>query len=217
VIWDSIIPFAQDPANVSEQQQIEKVRMKIGDAEFEAEGTSESIEARLAKFAELVGLIGKQLTAVMPANFSNWSPIKDATPTALQAGASTIEGGDQVQGQGQTQAAQPPVTDDLLTRVFRRDGDTVSLLALPRTEQPDADALVALLYAFQRLLNKPNVTGVTLMQAARQSGVLMNRVDVPLKSKSDLVMAAGARRGRRYSLNNRGNVYAEALIRRLVE
>jgi hypothetical protein len=55
------------------------------------------------------------------------------------------------------------------------------------------------------------------MQAARQSGVTVARADVALKSKSDLVMAAGVRRGRRYSLNNRGNIYAENLIRRMIE
>lgn len=178
--------------------------MKIGAAEFEAEGSPDSVKEQLMLFVELVG---KHLDAkafpVIPAAAAvpNGSKAVPAAPTGL-----TVVLSDDPQ----------PITDEVLARVFRRDEDAVSLLALPKTEQPEGDALLVLLYAFQRLLSKPNVTAVTLMQAARQSGVTAGRADVALKSKSDLVMAAGVRRGRRYSLNNRGYVHAEGLIRKMI-
>ena len=53
-------------------------------------------------------------------------------------------------------------------RVFRRDGDIVTLLALPRTSDVGADTLVVLLYGFLKILGRNAVTGVTLAKAARQ-------------------------------------------------
>lgn len=195
------------------EPQIEKLKMKIGTAEFEAEANSEIVKERLALFAELVSkqlMAAPQIVAAPPPK--NYTITPETGRAGIVGHAAIVEGSDGVSSNGVSS-----MTDDVLARVFRRTEDEVSLLALPRTEQPEADALIALLYAFQRLLNKPNVTGVTLMQAARQSGVTVNRADVVLKSKSDLVMAAGVRRGRRYSLNNRGVSYAEVLIRKLIE
>jgi hypothetical protein len=186
--------------------QSERLKIKLGNAEFEAEGSPASVKER---FEQFLALIEKQ-PAAAPHNTTitpDTGPlVTDSVPPTVQATAATLSGDGIV-----------TVSEDVLSRVFRRDDDVVSLLALPKGDSPDADALIALLYAFQRLLNKSHVTGVTLMTAARQSGVSIPRIDTVLKSKADLVMAAGARRGRRYSLNNRGNVYAETLVRRMIE
>jgi hypothetical protein len=65
-------------------------------------------------------------------------------------------------------------------------------------------------------LNRTAVNGYTLIRAAKQSGVVIPRVDTSLAKRTDFVLAAGAKRGRMYSLNNPGVVYAEELLRKIV-
>jgi hypothetical protein len=184
----------------------QRIKVRMGNAEFEADGPTELVQQQYEMFMEAVAK-------------ASASPLAAASSGVTPAGNSISPAAQNVNGvQGATIPGNSiAVTDDLMTRVFRRDSDSVSLLALPHTEEPEADALMALLLGYQRLLNRPNVTAVTLMQAARQSGINIPRLDTVLGSRTDLVLAAGARRGRRYSLNNRGVAYAEALVRRMVE
>ena len=172
--------------------------MRIGEHELETEGPADVVQEQIKIFKEMVAQAS--IIAPNPSTLSGTGLVTQPPPSPLL-----------------TSAAPIGISEDVLNRVFRRDNDGVSLLGLPRSDDADADALVALLYGYNRLQNRPNVTGVALMQAARQSGVTLLRADKALHRKADLIMAAGSRRGRRYSLNNRGTIYAEDLVRRMVE
>lgn len=65
---------------------------------------------------------------------------------------------------------------------------------------------------YGKLKGEHKITGVTLMKAARQSGVKVSRVDRYMEMKKDYVLSGGAKRGRRYSLNNKDTRYVEDMI-----
>lgn len=185
----------------------QKIKIKIGGAEFEAEGPTGLLKEQFERFMSVVEKIGGpsvvgQGALVAPAPLVNGTGV--VTPAANPANPPA-------------DPAATPVGDDLIARLFRRDGDGVSLLALPRTDEVAADALVALLYGYQRLANRSAVTGVSLMKAAKQSGVNIPRVDTVIAKRDEYVLAAGTRRGKVYSLNNRGVQYAEGVLRRTLE
>lgn len=190
---------------MTESTPIQRVKIKIGNAEFEAEGNPDDVQRQYEAFMEVVGKSGAQLAPVVSP-----APLAFSPPaSAMGAGAAT--------GTVRFEGIPSGVDDDLLARVFRRDGDALSLLALPTTDEAKADTLIALLYGFQRLLGRSNTNGYVLIRAARQSGVDIPRVDTTIAKRSEFVLAAGAKRGRVYSLNNRGMAYAEDLLRRMVE
>jgi hypothetical protein len=189
-----------------------KVRIKAGNFEFEAEGAIDDYRESLAQFVALVEKVGDRLAA--PASGGATAP---GTNQTITPGTGAINLG----GEPPTVEIVPPASagigEDTIARLFRRDGDGISLLALPKGDDGGADAVIALLYGFNRLLNRSAVTGVTLMKAAKQSGVNIPRVDTTMAKREDYVLAAGARRGRVYSLNNRGVQYAESVLRRTLE
>jgi hypothetical protein len=108
---------------------------------------------------------------------------------------------------------QIELPDASLQRVFAVDeGGSVSLRILPRTERRDADALILLLYGFKTLGNSPDVNSGVLMQAVRQSGLQLTRIDQTISFYQNLITEGGLRRGKRYGLNNQGVNHAQQLI-----
>ena len=174
-----------------------RIKIKLGDAEFDAEGPSEVVNAQFSAFLDAVATPKAAQTPAQPPNTPD--PNADSP------------------GNGRTGAANPAgLTPDILTRVFKVN-DTVSLLAIPKTDKSDADALLAILYGFDRMKSINTVTGTTLMKAAKQSGINIDRIDRVISVRDDLVNMAGAKKGRRYSLNNRGVAAAEKIIREVIE
>lgn len=180
-----------------------KIRIKIGSAEFEAEGPVDIVNEQFTQFMAVV----KATEPSPPPSAQLPMPPSTSANTSSKANGSEIS--DQLQN-------APNLASGVLNRVFRKDGDGLSLLALPRTDDAEADALIVLLYGFSVLTNKQHVTGVALMSSARQSGIQLQRVDRAINARDDLVLAAGNRRGRRYSLNNRGIRHAEQLIQEIL-
>src|SRR3990172_12985754 len=133
-----------------------KLRIKVGLSEFEAEGPADLVQKQYQEF----------LAALTQADIARTSSPAPALPLLNTPG----------------QPAEPPPSHSDsadLKRVFSDQGPLVSLLALPKTEDPDADALLLLVYGYQEL--RPNdypVSGVRLMQSAKQSGLhQVDRID----------------------------------------
>jgi hypothetical protein len=165
-----------------------RIRVKVGNAEFDAEGAEDTVKSHFEQFMSLV--------ASLPASMTN--PVE--------------QNGDGKENNNRT--AESVVSErqaELLERAFRVDGEQVSLRVLPPTNGTrDADALVVLLYGFLRLVNQQEVSASGLMAAARQSGIQRDRIDrtVPV----EFTNRGGHRKGVRYSLNNRGITRAEELL-----
>lgn len=170
-----------------------RLKIKIGSAEFEAEGPPELVKEQFASFLAALPQASKE--SPPPAAVAPVAPVE--TPGITPPPALTLE-------------------RDVLGRVFA-DGEPLSLMALPRTDNANPDALLVLLYGYHKLRDEQAVTGTMLMKSAKKSGVPVERVDRSLGSNAPLINAAGAKKGRKYSLNNRGITAAEGIIRRMVE
>jgi|GEM_PF-3709930 hypothetical protein len=200
----------------------QKLKIKIGNAEFEAEGPTELLKDQFERFMTVVERIGdRPAVATGQGALSAPSPVVSGTGTVTPGPASlAVSGTTPASNPGSGNGADgssAPIGEDLLIRMFRRDADAISLLALPNGDDGGADALVLLLYGYQRLMSRSAVNGYTLIRAAKQSGVNIPRVDTVMAKRKDYVLAAGAKRGRVYSLNNRGVAYAEGVLRRTLE
>lgn len=180
-----------------------RIKIKLGDAEFEAEGPSDLINAQFSAFLEAVSKATPKAAPTPVAPSSNTS---DDGANANDAASATAV----------TTPAAPNVSSDTLSRVFKVN-DTVSLLAIPKTDKPAADALLVILYGYDRMKSISAVTGTTLMKGAKQSGINIDRIDRIMGTRDEFVNFAGAKKGRRYSLNNRGVAEAEKIIRKMME
>jgi hypothetical protein len=169
-----------------------RIRVKYGEAEFDAEGAEDTVKSQYKEFMEFL-----------------------ASAPKLIATAARDQEEDDDEGDG---AVVSKRQSDLLKRAFRTEGNDVSLRVLPPGNgdgNRDADALVVLLYGFLRLNSQQEVSAMALMAAARQSGLQRERLDrvVP----ADFVNRGGHRKGVRYSLNNRGIARAEELLERMFD
>lgn len=174
-----------------------RIKIKIGDAEFEAEGPSEIINAQFEAFMKAVS--GRP----------NGSPVTPVTQAQHSAAAAMVL--------AQAQAATQSLTQDMLDRVFRQN-EHLSLAALPHGENADSDAMLAILYGYLKLKNENTVTGTSLMKSAKISGVTIGRVDrIMGLHMPDYVLAAGVKKARRYQLNNRGIAKAEEIIKAVLQ
>lgn len=160
-----------------------RIKIKIGNSEFDAEGEPELVQSQYEAFL---------------------AALKSNVTTSPSVIADT-------QHQPSQRDFAPGYIDSVADRIFVND-DTLSLLALPKTDNAVADALILLLYGYHRLRSERSVTGSALMKSAKQSGAKADRIDRFLDMKKEFVNSAGNRRGRRYSLNNRGMSEAENLI-----
>jgi hypothetical protein len=169
-----------------------RIKVKIGSAEFEATGTQESVQRQYEMF---MGALS-------------------AMPAAKQQAKKPLEDESEDAGDGGADGDTPD--SELLGRAFAQDDKgTVSLKALPDTDERDGDALLMILYGFKKLrgLNEVPVTQMAI--AARQSGASVERIDRSIAVKKGLFLKAGARRGGKYQLNNPGIQYVERMIRKM--
>jgi hypothetical protein len=169
-----------------------KLRIKIGDAEFEASGTEETVKAQFEAFLAAVGAgAGKTSTPK-----SQETPPGDKNGEQLSGGA----GAD----------------DDLLLQAVVVGKDLVSLKYLPKGDNRDADALLLLLYAYSKLRKEDSVLGTQLLRAAKVSGLSLERVDRTMAKHESYILKGGARKGMKYSLNNQGKAKAQELLKQML-
>ena len=161
---------------------VNRIHIKLGDYEFEAEGPTDIINKQFEAFQELVKNLGNAAK-----NFTSDKPDPEVS-------------------------IDETIDNTELSRIFHESGDLLSLTATPETDDSKADALLLLIYGYNKLMNELKITGVTLMKAARQSGISINRVSQYMDTKKEFILTGGTKRGKRYSLNNKGIQYVEDMI-----
>jgi hypothetical protein len=166
-----------------------KIQVKLGNAEFLAEGPEESVKAAFGQFLVAAASVGPTQKSPPPA-----SPPPPITPLK-----------DGINGSSST------VDQSILERVFQKDEDVVSLRMLPKKDNSNwqADAVILLLYGFRRLAGMETVPVIKLNQGLRKSGIPLDRVDYIISVHSELYMKGGVKSGGRYTLNNQGMASAE--------
>jgi hypothetical protein len=170
-----------------------RLRVRVGDAEFEADAPAEEVKSL----------------------FEEWKRLVETWRHHLRNGGGSAGA---FQGKPEQPAGSNTPDPELTKRVFAERGGVISLLGLPRTDNAAADALVLLLYGYKLMkADEYPVTGVRLMQAAQQTGIQIDRADRAISARDDLLVTSGYKRSKRYSLNNRGEQHALMLMQQLFE
>jgi hypothetical protein len=165
-----------------------KIKVKVGQHEFEAEGPSELIQSQFQDFKELIATSEKHKddTCAVSKN-------QDKTPA------------------GTPFALQPPIAPtSLYDKIMRVEGRIVSLTVRAATEQ---DAVLLMMLGQKTYRGNDTVTGNEIMEGLQRSGVIVPRVDrVMERLVSDgLVIRIGAHRATRYRFINQGMTRAQEL------
>ncbi|MFY9559617.1 MAG: hypothetical protein WAQ52_05220 [Terriglobales bacterium] len=164
-----------------------RLKMKIGDHEFDAEGSAESVREQFQAWQELV-----KMAATVPAT-------RKEEPS-----------GENQQGP----PLKPEVTtavDSALTKIMRVENRTVSLTAQLTSVH---DALLVMIYGQKTLRNNDAVTGAELIAGISATGGFsigrLDRILDKLSLDGD-VTTFGERRGKKYRLTNTGIAKARAI------
>ena len=166
-----------------------RFKMKVGDHEFDAEGSAESVREIFQSWQELV-----KLAVANPA--TSPEPPKQPPVDAHAALEKLVE--------------TTPI-DSSLQKIMRLENRTVSLTARLNTVH---DAILVMLYGQKVLRNNDAVTGAELLSGLAATGGFsvgrLDRILDKLATDGD-VMAFGERRGKRYRLTNTGIAKGRAI------
>ncbi|MGO9604059.1 MAG: hypothetical protein ACLQAT_11775 [Candidatus Binataceae bacterium] len=165
-----------------------KLKIKIGNHEFEAEGPTEVIQAQFAAFKEMIA------AAPQPAR------------------APDVPNGDKGQPDGQ---GSPNHESLRIDKIMRQEGRIVSLTA--NTDSPE-NAVLLVLLGQKVFRNNDGVTGAEVVDGLRVSGQTITRLDrVTEKLAAEgQVIVVGVHRAKRYRLTNQGLNRAREIARTVI-
>jgi hypothetical protein len=165
-----------------------KIRVRIGDNEFEAEGPAELVQQQFEAFKEIIRL----------------APDKSKEGKKSYT-AQTVE--------GQLVAEGIPILT--LENIMHVSGRIVSLTALPTTTE---DAALLIMFGHKELKQSASVTAQEIGDGLAQSGRPVPRVDRVMEAALEqaLVLKTGVKRSTKYRLTNQGVVKAQSLASELL-
>lgn len=165
-----------------------RIKIKIGNNEFEAEGPSDIVREQFEAFKQLVSSIPIQQDTPEPASDQQTIPVQQL---AAESGL--------------------PIYD----KVFKVDGRVISLTALPGSLP---DAILMLAFGQRHYRKNDSITGSELMDGLKQSGYKADRIDRQMDKfvTEGLVIRIGAGRGTRYRLTNQGLLKSQMLTKDLL-
>jgi hypothetical protein len=165
-----------------------RIKVKIGQNEFEAEGSPEIVQAQFEAFKEM-------LTSI---------PVRHDTPEAPPI--------QQVNSNQQVSAEQEPAIFD---KIFKVENRVISLTALPGNV---LDATLLTMFGQRHFRNNDAITGAEVKDGLEQSGYRVDRVDrfIEKLTTDGLVIKIGIGKGSRYRLTNQGMVRAQILAKDVI-
>jgi hypothetical protein len=162
-----------------------RLKVKLGDFEFDAEGPHDVVQTQFLAFQEMVA---KLPTAPSAVNVS--TPVNAPTPT----GANTDT----------TPPKNDTSVDSLLSKIMKVENRVVSLTAAPPNVD---DAALLLLYGQRMMRDNETATGSEIVDGLMATGGLdigrSERLFERIARNGDLIMI-GERRGKKYRLTNAG-------------
>lgn len=164
-----------------------KIRVKVGQNEFDAEGPKEFVEDLFRRFESLISGNTPMLPVVRPqTEDEKWAAIDD-------------------------KATSP------FAKVFHRDEKGISLIGRFGGEDRELDAALLILFGHKELTGANEVSADDLLYGLNQTGYTLERADRLMKHgfRKGLVVPHGVRRGTRYRLTVPGNARAKELAKEL--
>ena len=167
-----------------------KIKVKIGDNEFEAEGPVELITSQFADFKELIKSM--PISSVSPSAPENQQNTNENVPLSAMGG---------------------PIQFD---KMFKIDGRVISLTALPAAVD---DAALLVMFGQKQYRNNDSVTGSEMMDGLTQSGYRLARTDRIMEKfvTEASVIKVGLGRATRYRLTNQGLTKAQNTAQELLK
>ncbi|MGA2988046.1 MAG: hypothetical protein ABSB39_22050 [Candidatus Sulfotelmatobacter sp.] len=165
-----------------------RLKIKIGNHEFEAEGPADAVAKQFSDFKEIISKIPDV-------------PVVVATPTAPALS-------DAAPGPAGNNPLPPPAS--ALNKIFRVEGRVISMTALPGSEN---DAALLIMLGQKELRDNDAATGSEIKDGLELSGYKPGRIDRTMERfvADGLVLTMGKNRGRKYRLTNQGLVKAQAI------
>jgi hypothetical protein len=166
-----------------------RIKVKIGDHEFEAEGPTEIVTRQFEAFKEMISTDSRIIAG----------PGSGKTAITLQAMEKLAS------------AAHVPIE-----KVMHVSGRVISLTALPQSIE---DAALLIMLGQKDLRNNLTVTGQEIGDGLAQSGRPVPRVDRIMEKAihEAFVLKTGIKRGTRYRLTNQGLSKALNVSKELIE
>lgn len=166
-----------------------KLRIKIGEHEFDGEGPAEEVKASFEAWKELIASIPSQPAPRTPQETHNHNRVENDPEQ---------------------------ISPETLNRIFLSDPskDMVSVKIFPRGNERERDTLLLILYGYKKMRAQNEVMATKLTRAMRQSGCKVSRVD-RLSTRyinQGLVNKGGMGKSGRYSLTNTGMAKAVEII-----
>jgi hypothetical protein len=161
-----------------------RLKVKIGDHEFEADGPADIVKEQFESFKELI--------AIAPLNKPETSKSANQSDAPIQQVAQTI-----------------PLNVD---RIFRTEGRVISLTVPPNSDT-DAVLLILFGQRHYRGNENPTGSEIIDgMNVSGYRATRIDRILLGL-SNEGAVIITGAHRGKRYRLTNQGFSRAEGIVR----
>jgi hypothetical protein len=174
-----------------------KLKMRIGEHEFEAEGPPDIVQSQFAAFRELIEAASQQPPPMR--TVIGEPPLGVVTPSSGLIGT------------------QPPTLKGelMLDKIMRQEGRVVSLTARGASLE---DEILLVLLGQRKLRTNDSVSGSEILDGLRLTGRTVNRIDYQLDKMTDAgdVITVGTNRARRYRLTNQGFAKAQELAMDLV-
>lgn len=160
-----------------------KLKVKIGQHEFEAEGPQEVIEKQFETFRQLVSQVS----------------VNSAPSNQTKGGES----------RGQLEPELPHVGDPRegqARKIFHVEGDLLTLGVVPQGDNQEIEAALLILLGHKILRSADLVSADDLLNGLKQSGIRVDRADrITYKTtEQGMTMKTGVRRGTRYRLTTQG-------------
>lgn len=179
---------------MTKPQETFKLRVKIDGQEFEAEGQSDLVSRQFEAFRLMIQGSGS-------AWMRHVSP--DAGPPVAPENVH----------------AEPGRHGVDLAQLFHvsTQSQGLSLRQPPGGQYPEADAVLLLLLGHKRLRNEEDVPVTVLMEALKQSGCPVKRLDriLTIYTKDHSVLRSGRGKGGKYRLTNLGLKKVDAIAGKL--
>lgn len=169
------------------------LKLKIGQHEFDSTGEPEIVKEQFAIWRELIGNTQASVPAMASPPPNGLPPAPPIPPAAALADAGRLD------------------------RLFHQDSRVVSLTVLPNGEHREADALLLIMLGQKELKGTDQVTGQTLNDGMKQSGLSVERVDRSWGPHLGMnVIRTGVRRGVKYRLTHPGLARAKEIAATLL-
>lgn len=165
-----------------------RIKIKIGEHEFEAEGPTAIVKEQFEAFKEIISTLATKTTVL-----SSTAAVQKEENKILNMNLGSKE----------------------LDKVMHVDGRVVSLTAIPPSIE---DAALLVMLGHRDLRDNFSVTGQEIGDGLAQSGRSVSRVDRVMETaiEQSLVLKTGVKRSTRYRLTNQGLAKAVGIAKELI-